>query len=154
MTLREFSLLCYATNKIVVLDYKTGKVITEEISTPMDLLSVRNKEIGNYEVKSYGVKDGVLEIQCDISSVNNEFYFSLKELYYDGILYLNCGYKIVCTTEDDNSYYDLYDGDKLILCDGEKIICRDKSSEKITVCNENGDLFYLTPKEFDIGVFQ
>ncbi len=66
MTLREFSLLCYATNKILVLDYKTGEVITEEISTPMDLLCVRNKEIGNYEVKSYGLKDGVLEIQCEV----------------------------------------------------------------------------------------
>ena len=66
MTLREFSLLCYATNKILVLDYKTGKVITEEITTPMDLLSVRNKEIGDYEVKSYGLKDGVLEIQCEV----------------------------------------------------------------------------------------
>ena len=67
MTLREFSLLCYATNKILVLNYKTGKVITEEITSPMDLLSVRNKEIGNYEVKSYGIKDGVLEIQCEVS---------------------------------------------------------------------------------------
>ena len=66
MTLREFSLLCYATNKILVLNYKTGKVITEEITSPMDLLSVRNKEIGNYEVKSYGLKDGVLEIQCEV----------------------------------------------------------------------------------------
>lgn len=66
MTLREFSLLCYATNKIVVLNHKTGKVITEEITTPMDLLSVRNKEIGDYEVKSYGLKNGVLEIQCEV----------------------------------------------------------------------------------------
>ena len=66
MTLREFSLLCYATNKILVLNYKTGEVITEEITTPMDLLSVKNKEIGDYEVKSYGLKDGVLEIQCEV----------------------------------------------------------------------------------------
>ena len=66
MTLREFSLLCYAANKIVVLNYATGSVITEEITTPIDLLSVRNKEIGNYEVKSYGVKNGVLEIQCEV----------------------------------------------------------------------------------------
>lgn len=96
----------------------------------------------------------MLEIQCEVLNINNEFCFSLKELYCNGILHLNYGCKIVCTTEGDNSYYDLYDGDKLILCDGEKIICRDESSEKITVCNENGDLFYLTPKEFDIGVFQ
>lgn len=66
MTLREFSQLCYASNKIRILNYKTGEIITNKVKSPMDLLSVRNKEIGDYEVESYGLNGDVLEIQCKV----------------------------------------------------------------------------------------
>lgn len=87
---------------------------------------------------------------------------SLKELYENGIKYLNFGGHIVHTKDGNNDYYDLYkdDGTKEpLLCDGEKVDFEKKFNIATGLSywygiTERGKAIYLTNDEYRISVFQ
>ena len=75
---------------------------------------------------------------------------SLRELFDNGIQYLEYGGKIVCTDEGGLCHYDLYRDDDiedgLLLCDGEVL--------EFGEWKDNGKQIYLSKKEYDIAVFE
>lgn len=84
---------------------------------------------------------------------------SLRELFDNGIQYLEYGGKIVCTDEGGLCHYDLYKDDDieydLLLCDGESVEfgeCQD-NGKFIVGISEYGKQIYLSKAEYNISVF-
>lgn len=90
----------------------------------------------------------------------NKKCVSLKELFDNGIQYLEYGGKIVCTDEGGLCHYDLYRDDDiedgLLLCDGEVLEFGEwKDNGKYIVgSSEYRKQIYLSKKEYDIAVFE
>lgn len=86
---------------------------------------------------------------------------SLKELFDNGIQYLEYGGYIKFTDDGSgNYYYDLYRDDDiedgLLLCDGETLDFGEwqDNGKYIVGSSEYGKQIYLTKKEYDIAVFE
>ena len=87
---------------------------------------------------------------------------SLKELFENGIKFLNYGGKIVHSVIRTADYYDLYKSDgseELLLCDGESVDFEKKYHISIGLpywygVTDNGKEIYLTNDEYRIAVFQ
>ena len=90
----------------------------------------------------------------------NKKCISLKELFDNGIQYLEYGGKIVCENDGGLCHYDLYkDNDTeygLLLCDRETVEFGEwQNNEKYIVgTSEYGKQIYLSKKEYDIAVYE
>ena len=89
-----------------------------------------------------------------------KFCVSLKELFDNGIQYLEYGGKIVCTNEGGLCHYDLYETEDtefgLILCDGEEVIFSKTESNHnyIEGTTLYGKKIRLSKSEYNIAIFK
>lgn len=82
---------------------------------------------------------------------------SFAELYRNGIINLAYGGHIEYYFDNGCDYYDLIqgDGDMLIGCDGEEWVITKTTKEYMRMQSEDtGNILYLTPKEYEIAVFE